>query len=170
MSETAQQLFETDEERDQALNPDIDHVTVGRKKLRKIEIYPLSLADQLSMTEVVVGLVNTFLAMEESSDLSFIEMLLNTTQGHFKDILGSITEDEDVEVLLGEITNRQAQAIGEKIYEMNYSFLKKKIEPWIKKLKERRGLAAAPSLQPVSEDIPSTTFPTTTENDSQLAG
>lgn len=170
MSETAAQSIFKEEERDAALNPDIELVTIGRKKLRKIEIYPLSLADQLAMTEVVVGLVQTFLAMEDAADLSFVDMLLNTTKGHFKDILESITEDEDVDILLDDITNKQAQVIGEKIYEMNYSFLKKKIQPWLEKLKERRAAASAPSLRPVSEVTPNSTSHTTTESDTETEG
>lgn len=157
----------TAEEKDQLLNPDIDKITIGRKNLKTIEIYPLSLADQLAMTEVIVSLAQSFLSMENVTDSDFVQVLIESAKGNFIDILKGITDSDDEEAkgLLNDITNKQAYEIGEKIYAMNYEFLKKSVKPWIEKLKQSR---LAKSLQPVSEPTPSTISPTITDEASEM--
>lgn len=154
----------TDSEREALINPDVREIQIGKKSIRTITIYPMSLADQLEMSEIIVSLVQGFMSLgEDTSDSDFIQLVMESVKSNFISILTSITE-EDANTLLKEITNNQAYAIGLAVYQMNYEFLKKSASPWIEKLKQSR---LANLLQPSADTTPSTISPISTEETSE---
>jgi len=105
------------------INPQIKSVEIGILKLRKIKIYPLSMADQLSLTELINKTVKSFFesgAGSEDENLVIVSFIVKTIQDNIGRILGFISPDEKPEVIMKEITNQQLSEIVRIVYQDNY--------------------------------------------------
>jgi len=120
-------------ENDQKLNPQIAEVEVGIRNLRKINVYPLSMADQIKLTDTITKAIADQLASANGSDIAVISFITNLIKGNIGTIL-TMTTDEDGEQLLGELTNLQTAAIAEIIYETNYGVVAKNFKSLFGKL------------------------------------
>ena len=62
--------------RDEAkLNPQIREVTIGVRSLRKIKIYPMSMADQTRFIKLVEEVLNTYFAQLEGEEELAVDKL-----------------------------------------------------------------------------------------------
>jgi len=90
------------------INPQIADLEIGIRNLRTIKIYPLSLGDQLEMTDLITETVQRFFAsredMEKEDDIEFVQFFVNLLKDNLDKILGLIA-DEDI---LKELSNLQA--------------------------------------------------------------
>lgn len=120
-------------ENDQRLNPQIAEVEVGIRNLRKIKVYPLSMADQIKLTDTITKAIAEQLASASGSDIAVISFITNLIKGNIGTIL-TMTTDEDGEQLLGELTNLQTAGIAETIYEVNYGVVAKNFKSLFGKL------------------------------------
>lgn len=116
------------------LNPQIANVEIGVRNLRKIKIYPLSVGDQLSLSDLVVEALNTYNEIAGDKKKSDIEVFseivnfaINLIKENLDQILDKITDQEEDIKLLDEITNDQAFEIGKVIYEVNFANLIKNV-------------------------------------------
>lgn len=132
------------------LNPQIVEINIGVKELRKIIIYPLSMADQFKMTDTIVAAIQQFgsVGAEELSDEAVVEQMINLIEENIDRIL-KLVLDPDEKVTMAELTNDQFTDICETVFEVNY-------EGAIKKLKNLTGKVkmalSGMSQQPVVEN------------------
>ena len=112
-----------EKKREKRINPQIKSVEVGILNLRKIKIYPLSMADQMELTEVINKAVKSF--FESSSggkdeNLVFVSFIVKTIQDNIDKIFKYIVPDETPSKLMKEITNQQLSEIVRIVYQDNY--------------------------------------------------
>lgn len=117
-----------------SMNPQICTVQVGVKSLREVTIYPLSMADQFKMTDLLSEEINNFVGTDfkELTDLEMIEMVIDAVKRNLEKILKYVL-DEKESVSFKEITNTQFTEIATKIYDVNFDVLAKNL----KALKEK---------------------------------
>jgi len=144
---------------DQKLNPQIRRVTIGIKSLREIQIYPLSMADQLEVTDLVAAAIKTYVQSGDQSELGIATFMATAIKDNVTVLLKKATDEgEDI---LKEITNLQAAEIAEILYEVNYESIAGKVKSLVEKIKKQ---FRSPKLSPIpSEDIPNMTSPTSTD-------
>ncbi len=124
------------------LNPAIAQVQIGTRKLRSIHIYPLSIADQKTMTKSIADTLNWFYDQEgketELSDISFVNFMVETVLNNIVEFLRMTTEytkKREVDTLLADITNDQAVEISHMIYTQNYETALKNAMSLLDKIK-----------------------------------
>jgi hypothetical protein len=119
----------------EVLNPDIKEVTVGVRKLRKIMIYPLSVVDQMKVTDLFQEALGAFLANKDAGDVQFVALFIAIIKTNLAKVLALVVDvEEDSEKLLTEITNNQLTVIANVLYEMNYALISKNVSGLLKKL------------------------------------
>lgn len=109
-----------------SMNPQITTVQIGVKSLREVTIYPLSMADQFQMTELISTEINNFAGTEfsELSDIETVEMVFDAVKRNLEKILGYVLDEKET-VSFDEITNTQFVEIATKIYETNFDVFAK---------------------------------------------
>jgi hypothetical protein len=140
------------------VNPSIKTVTIGKRILKEVKIYPLSIADQTKMSDLIAKSVSGAFGLARASDTEFIKFIQIQLQDNLEKVLELITDEGSV--LLEDITNEQAIEIGNIVYEVNYDSLKKKLAPWLKKMK---GSGLAKWLPASSDDTPNSPSTTSSE-------
>ena len=110
---------------DQRLNPQITTVEIGRRYLRTIEILPVALVDEKKLVEKVATVIAAFAQQEkgESETLEVAAFITSFVTTNIEEVLGYITEGEDVQELMKDITNEQVIEIGQFVYEINFEGL-----------------------------------------------
>lgn len=120
------------------LNPQITDTMVGIRELRKLTIYPVSLADEFHLTELIATVIAEIASSEQEENL-FLLKIINTIKTNIREILTYVI-DEDVDTLLKELTNTQASEIAKIIYEANFEESIKNLKDLIKKAKPAKNL------------------------------
>ena len=113
------------------INPKVAYVEIGIRSLRKVKIYPLSLADETDLLEIVKEGFKELSQMgsSENSELEvagFISFLLDLFVTNLGEVLQKVIDEYSPE-MLKEIDNEQAFAIAEKMVEMNFGNVSKKV-------------------------------------------
>lgn len=145
------------------LNPQIVETIIGTKKLKKVKIYPLSMADQLKFTAMIVEAIQLLTERTEESNLKFAATIRTVISENLGKILTFVTDEG--EPLMDDITNVQAVEIAEIIYSVNYEVLEKKVQSLIEKI--RKAFLSPKSVHPSSEDIPNINSNTSSEEDTE---
>lgn len=143
-----------DEDR-QSLNPQIATATVGRRTLRNIKIYPMSVGDQLSMTSMIQEAMSSLGSAEDETEMAGVAIKL--IENNLPLVIQFITDcegDEETKELLNDITNTQAVTIAEIVYEQNYAELVKKVKGLFKKAQEK--MDTLPLKRPSQPSVKST--------------
>jgi len=112
------------------LNPEIPEVEIGIRNLRKVKIYPLSLADELTLKGTISGVLSELISMDKNpNDLTILNFVINAVAENIGKIVPMIMEGETEEVLK-EITNYQALEIAGHVYKQNFEkeVFEKKLE------------------------------------------
>jgi hypothetical protein len=128
------------EKTDAMLNPQIFNVTIGKRNMRKITLYPLSLGDEIKVSNIFSEVISIFLVateMQEERQINSIALLTSMFK-IIKDNLGTILTlitDEDGEQLVNEITNVQAEDMIKKIIETNFVSVSKNFKSLLEKSK-----------------------------------
>jgi len=140
------------------LNPQVRTVTIGVRTLRKIKVYPLSLKDQLDLSDLIISALqkyNEIVADTKKSDMQILSevggFVMEFINENIDRIIDKITDtDEDIN-LLEHITNDQALEIGKIVYEVNFAKLLKNVkslfgeEPATEQLLKRQSPQSAKS-------------------------
>ena len=117
------------------INPQIADLEIGIRNLRTIKIYPLSLGDQLEMTDIITETAQKFFAsreeIETKNDMDFAQFFVSILRDNIKKILGLITDETDI---MKEISNIQTVDLANLIYEMNYAESIKNAQSLFKKI------------------------------------
>jgi hypothetical protein len=122
------------------LNPQITDTEIGVRELRKITIYPLSMADQLKMTDLITEALQKFFESSSSfeeteTDIEFVNFIVGLIRENLGEILGLATDEVGAD-LLKDLTNVQASEIAEIIFTVNYETVIKNCQSLIGKVKE----------------------------------
>lgn len=128
---------------DRNMNPQIKELTIGIRELRTITVYPLSVADQLKMSQIVLDALNVFFSskdkkINDTEFMAFLQEFLFTNLGK----IIKLATDESEEVL-EEMTNLQASELAKIIYEVNYDLPIKNVKSLFEKSKK-----VSPSKRP----------------------
>ncbi|MFA5240560.1 MAG: hypothetical protein WC476_12760 [Phycisphaerae bacterium] len=121
------------------LNPQIKDVEIGIRNLRSIKIYPLSVSDQLTATNLVTSALQVFMTNKDvkNNDLLFVAFMLEQIRTNASEILKMVLDEtESPEVVLKEMSNEQMMVIVKAIYEVNYESLSKNVKSLLEKKKE----------------------------------
>jgi hypothetical protein len=106
----------------QRLNPQVRSVEIGKRTLRNIPIYPLSLGDQLDLTDLITKGINAFMQTNpdesDESMVQFISIILGLIKENIEEIIEMITGEG--KEILKEITNQQLSEVVEIVYTENY--------------------------------------------------
>jgi hypothetical protein len=113
------------------LNPKVKKMPVGIREIREITVYPLSVAAQLNMTDLIFSAVQSAsgLGIEKARKSTvWVGLVLKTLRENAAQILTNATcGEEKGEDLLTDTDNDQFLAIVEHLFEANYSGALKKI-------------------------------------------
>lgn len=128
-----------------SMNPQITTIQVGVKSLREITLYPLSMADQFQMTDLISEEISNFTGTDfsEMTDIETVEMVFDAIKKNLIKILNFVTDEKET-VAFEEITNTQFVDIATKIYEINFEVVEKNL----KTLKQKFPMIASPSNAP----------------------
>lgn len=113
------------------LNPDIREIKYGKKVLKRLTLYPLSIGDQFKATNIITEIVQSLVEGRDSGNLSdFVFMtsvmkVLENNLGRILELVADIPEDE-AKKIVSELTNSQLMEIVESVWSVDY-------EPALKK-------------------------------------
>ena len=153
------------------MNPQVRDLEIGIRSLRKIKIYPMSMADQLSLNDLITQTITAFFATKASEGeqglIAFVTFMLDLIRENMGRFVGYTTDEKDPDVFLGDITNEQAILLAEIIYEQNYVGLIKKVKALFQKMGESKLLMEEPLQRVVRSTV--TRSETSTESPSEKA-
>jgi hypothetical protein len=145
----------------QKLNPYIADAIIGVRNMRTIKLYPLSIADQITFTDLITKALQGFTQKGDMEDIAFVGFLVELIKDNLDRLLKLVAADESGD-LLSEITDVQGVAIAEIIYDVNYGEAIKNAKSLIMKVKSLFQLVR-PS-QPSLSDTVATVLKTSSEN------
>ena len=115
-----------------SMNPDITTVKIGIRKLKEITIYPLSIASQLSATEIIGEIMSKVSSFDDINEEQVIQEFLNILKANINKLLNFVVDEE---VDLSELTNPQLEAIITIVYDCNYKDVIKNSKDLMGKIK-----------------------------------
>jgi hypothetical protein len=113
------------------LNPDIREIQYGKKEMKTLTLYPLSIGDQFKVTDIITKVVQDLVAGQQKgllSDFAFMTSVMGALEENLAKILtliADISEDEAKKVI-ADLTNSQLMDIVEMVWEVDF-------EPALKK-------------------------------------
>ena len=152
------------ENEEKKLNPQITDVEIGIRNLRKITVYPLSMSDQLKLTDLITKSVTEQLAKADGGELSLVSFIIKMLQENIGKIITMVT-DEDAKVL-DEISNSQAVEIADVLFDVNYGTVAKNFKSLSEKL---TGLFQPERPLPPSANVTDIASETSTESPTETA-
>lgn len=171
------------------INPQVREVEVGVRSLRKIKIYPLSIADQRRLTDLIQKGILRFSQMgqeiqgseekapvpETEAVMSFIQDLLELLMENVGDLVKMLTDEG--EELLASLTNEQLLKVVQIVYEVNFEVLVKNVPSLLERmfgvgeaeLEMKESLNLERSSPPSADPTPDTDSNTSTSGDGEKA-
>ena len=110
-------------EDNRTINPEARTITIGARKPRQITIYPLSITDQMKLTDRFSEVVQEFgqTDRENMTNETAIEQLKNLIKDNLPEVMSYVVDPDENDIpTLDEITNRNLYEIAKAIFEMNY--------------------------------------------------
>jgi hypothetical protein len=147
------------------INPKVKSVTIGIKTLRDIKIYPLSVRDQLNISDIIVNGIKDFYADGMiKSEAAVASWLIDLIQNNVSKIIEFVTDKEEIgdSDIFAELTNEQLVELVDIIYEANFGAVSKKVKDLLNKIKEQ--FLSRRSSAKLSEDTHSTDLKTSSGN------
>lgn len=156
---------------DKQMNPDITEITYGKKELKTLVVYPLSIGDQFKVTNMITEIVKNLVENKGSTgDYAFMTAIMNALEKNLSKILSLVADIEEQEAndIVNSLTNTQLMDIVETIWTVNY-------EPALKKGQDlfdrgKQLFASRRSSPSSSNATPSTDLKTSTESPSERVG
>jgi len=159
-----------DKTRQEKANPQVTETDIGVRTLRKIKIYPLSMGDQLKLTDLVSEAMQAFFGMqaEGSDDLTpeFIAFVTNLLKENIDRILEMITDEKPL-LFKKDCTNTQLSEIIAIVYQENFEGPLKKVRSLFQRdeiLEEATDKQILSSLEQPSAKSTGTDSQTSTKN------
>jgi len=149
---------------EEKLNPRGREVEVGIYSPRNITIYPLSVRDQMKLSDLITEALQVFFASTDKGDIELVSTILDIISKNLNKIMLMIIPDERTwlqkkwasfrkkEVdMLGDVSNDQMLNIIQNVFEMNYGDPLKNARSLFEKAKELFQLERP--LQPSAKDM-----------------
>lgn len=123
------------------INPQITTTTIGVRVLREINIYPLSVMEQLKLSDVVSKAIVDFFNTKDkirkqvvinTENIEFVNFVVTILRENIMKVI-AISTDEDPEKVLSDMTNDQLADFIGIIYEDNFGKIRKKVSDLIQK-------------------------------------
>jgi hypothetical protein len=156
------------EDQSKELNPDIRELKYGKKEIKSLILYPLSIGDQFKVTNMITEIVQDLVMTESKgvaaiTDLAFMTAVMKTIETNLEKVLSLITDipEDECKKIIGEMTNIQFVTLVESVWVTDY-------EPSLKKGRTlfergRSVFRSSGSLQDSSDITPNTDLKTSTE-------
>ena len=151
-------------EEQEKLNPQITDVEIGVRNLRKITIYPLSMGDQLKLTDLIIKAITDQVGDGGGADLS-VAFIVKVIHENIGKILTMVSDEK--ETVLDELSNLQAIEIADIIFDVNYGSVAKNFKSLSEKL---MGLFQPERPLPLSVNDTDTGSTTSTESPTKTEG
>jgi hypothetical protein len=145
------------------LNPQVKKIKIGKKELRDITIYPLSMTDQFKMTEVIQSALEAMEGITLTSDAQVITVIIETIKANLGEMLEYITDPAEEAVSFDEITNDQFYDIVDTVYKVNYEGAVKNFSDLFERV-----MSLLPSKRSVPTSVSDTDIDSSTATDSAL--
>ncbi len=113
------------------MNPNIRTVEVGIKELRSVKLYPLSVADQFTTTDLLTGLISEF---NPTSNAEIAGQLTTTLKENLPNIIEMVTDPKE-SFTIAEIDNMQLSEIITAIFEANFEGMLKNFKSLFERAK-----------------------------------
>ena len=121
------------------LNPDIKEVLVGVRKLRKLQLYPLSVVDQFKVTDLFQEALGAFLVTKNMDNTQLIALFIHIFKTNLPKVFSLVIDpEENIDILLAEITNNQLSDIVTILYKSNYEVISKNVGGLLKNLPQMK--------------------------------
>lgn len=158
------------------LNPQIREVDYGVRSLRKLTIYPMSMADQKKFGSMFQEIIEEYLnqtpdgPMNASDLLPFATMVLKLIGENIKELLKLITDlrDRELDTFFDEVTNVQMSNIINAVYEENFDTPSKNLTGLVETIKQL--FPSERQLQPFLSDTDNGTLPTSSPEVTEKEG
>ena len=135
------------------MNPQIATVEIGIKTLRSVLIYPLSVSDQLNLTNIITGVIQEIASVGDSKDdMETVNIAIDAIKINLAKILVFVL-DKGEEISFDELSNAQLVEVVDIIFEANYEDQIKNLKRLVEKA--RILWSSAPS-SPKSSEKPAT--------------
>jgi len=140
------------------LNPQIPTVTIGIRDLRNIKIYPLSLAAEFQLKDILNDALQSYMGRDAKkkleNDAEFIGQMIDLIKQSIVEILKLVADDITDDVL-NEITNDQATEIANVIFDQNFDKSVKNVQGLLEKIKNL-SVSRRPLPQSANDTEPTT--------------
>jgi Golgi nucleoside diphosphatase len=148
---------------EEKLNPRGVEIEIGIRTPRKITIYPLSVRDQMKLSDLITEALRIFFASTNKEDIEFVSTIINIISKNLNKIMLMIVPDErnqlqkmwasftkkEVDMLI-DISNNQMLEIVQHVFDMNYGDPLKNAKSLFEKAKEL--FLSERLLQPSAKD------------------
>ena len=113
------------------LNPDIRDIFYGKRNLKKLTLYPLSVGDQFKVTEIISSVFQNLVkehTIDNFNDVVFMTAIISAVEENICKVLTLISDctDEEAKTIISDLTNAQLMDVVESIWIVDY-------EPMLKK-------------------------------------
>ena len=112
------------------LNPDIRIIQYGKKELKEVTLYPLSIRDQFKLVDLITKVVQDLASVQSANmnDLTFVSLVMKAVEENITKILSICADisEEAADGIIGSMTNTQLADLAESIWNVDF-------EPMIKK-------------------------------------
>jgi len=119
------------------LNPRIPDVTIGIRNPRNIKIYPLSLAAEFQLKDILNDALQAYMGRDAKrkleNDSEFINAMIDLVKKSLVEILKLVADDISDDIL-NEITNDQATEIANVLFEQNFEQSVKNVKGLLEKI------------------------------------
>ena len=127
------------------LNPLHKSTTIGLREVKEIIIYPLSVGEQLKLTDIITDFLRKYFGTEDGTegkgkaesmeDIALINELVEVIRDNVGKIIVLVTDAEDANEILDDMTNDQLMDFVNIVYDMNFESARKKLKNLIQKVK-----------------------------------
>lgn len=152
------------------LNPQITTVKIGRRNLTEQTLYPLSVPDQLKVTDIVTEAIQSLWDLQKDAEekdemltnTAFASAIIGAIRANIVTVLALVIDvsTKEAEKVLAETTNLQLTCILDKIWWANYEDSIKNVQDLFGKVKSL--FLSERSSQPSLNDTDNTISPTST--------
>jgi len=119
------------ENTEKLLNPDIRDITYGKKELKTLTLYPLSVGDQFKVTDIVTKVVQDLVRGQQegkTGDFAFMTVVIEALEKNLGQVLTIVADisEKEAKAVISQLTNTQFANVVESIWVVDY-------EPMLKK-------------------------------------
>lgn len=149
------------------INPEVKEIKYGKKELKTLTLYPLSIGDQFTVSDIITKIVQELITAKNeglaTTDYTFLTAAMDLLKENIGKILVLISglAEEDSNAILNELTNSQLMEMIDIIWTINYEPNLKKGQSLIERGKKVFGSSL--SSQNLSSAINNTTLNTSIE-------